>query len=113
MKEGERPEETQEQSRYRVNRYGKGRNFAAYAGKDLIAVTVYRRGAVEIIKRLEEKDRRIGDLENQLVLFTSPPQIQEEYDRQNRICWGSTNVAVTRQHFRPLSAHSYLRPIFK
>ena len=64
----------QEQHRYRVDHYGKSRNFAAYEGKTLIAVTLYRKGAVEITKRLEEKDRRIAALENQLTT-NSEPQI--------------------------------------
>ena len=56
----------QEQPRYRVDHYGKGRNFAAYEGHTIIAVTLYRKGAAEIIARLEEKDRRIAALERQL-----------------------------------------------
>ena len=40
----------------------------------IIAVTLYRKGAVEITKRLEEKDHRIADLENQLAV-NSEPQI--------------------------------------
>ena len=55
-----------EQSRYRIDHYGKSRNFAAYEGQTIIAVTLYRKGAVEITKRLEEKDRRIAALESQL-----------------------------------------------
>ena len=62
------PERTQpqEQHRYRVDHYGKSRNFAAYEGQTIIAVTLYRKGAAEIIARLEEKDRRIAALESQL-----------------------------------------------
>ena len=56
----------QEQSRYRVDHYGKSRNFAAYEGQTIIAVTLYRKGAAEIMTRLEEKDRRIAALESQL-----------------------------------------------
>ena len=56
----------QEQSRYRVDHYGKSRNFAAYEGPTIIAVTLYRKGAAEITARLEEKDRRIAALESQL-----------------------------------------------
>jgi hypothetical protein len=56
----------QEQSRYRVDHYGKSRNFAAYEGQTIIAVTLYRKGAAEIIARLEEKDRSIAALERQL-----------------------------------------------
>jgi hypothetical protein len=58
--------EPQEQSRYRVDHYGKSRNFAAYEGHAIIAVTLYRKGAAEITKRLAEKDRTIAALESQL-----------------------------------------------
>jgi len=64
----------QEPHRYRVEHYGKSRNFAAYEGQTLIAVTLYRKGAAEITKRLEEKDRRIASLESQLAA-NSEPQI--------------------------------------
>src|SRR5215510_444437 len=60
------PERAQPQSRYRVDHYGKSRNFAAYEGQTIIAVTLYRKGAAEITARLEEKDRRIATLESQL-----------------------------------------------
>src|SRR5262245_28573543 len=60
------PERAQPQSRYRVDHYGKSRNFAAYEGQTIIAVTLYRKGAAEITARLEEKDRRIAALESQL-----------------------------------------------
>src|SRR5215468_3349021 len=60
----------QEESRYRVTRYGKSRNFAAYEGQTLIAVTLYRKGADEITTRLEEKDRRIAALEGQLATLS-------------------------------------------
>src|SRR5215471_15403765 len=56
----------QEPHRYRVDHYGKSRNFAAYEGQTIIAVTLYRKGAAEITTRLEEKDRRIAALESQL-----------------------------------------------
>ena len=56
----------QEPHRYRVDHYGKSRNFAAYEGQTIIAVTLYRKGAAEIIARLEEKDGRIAALESQL-----------------------------------------------
>src|SRR5215471_12766255 len=62
----------QEESRYRVTRYGKSRNFAAYDGQTLIAVTLYRKGATEITTRLEEKDRRIFALESQLATLSQP-----------------------------------------
>src|SRR5882724_5512897 len=56
----------QEPHRYRVDHYGKSRNFAAYEGQTIIAVTLYRKGAAEITARLEEKDRSIAALESQL-----------------------------------------------
>ena len=61
------PERAQphEQHRYRVDHYGKSRNFAAYEGSTIIAVTLYRKGAAEIMARLAEKDRRIAALESQ------------------------------------------------
>ena len=62
----DQPERAQPQSRYRVDHYGKSRNFAAYEGSTIIAVTLYRKGAAEIRARLEEKDRRIAALESQL-----------------------------------------------
>src|ERR671933_23513 len=62
------PEQTQSQHerRYRVDHSGTSRNFAAYEGPTIIAVTLYRKGAAEIIARLAEKDRRIAALESQL-----------------------------------------------
>ena len=62
----DQPERAQPQSRYRVDHYGKSRNFAAYEGQTIIAVTLYRKGAAEITTRLAEKDRRIAALESQL-----------------------------------------------
>jgi len=59
-------EQAQPQSRYRVDHYGTSRNFAAYEGQTIIAVTLYRKGAAEITARLEEKDRTIAALESQL-----------------------------------------------
>jgi hypothetical protein len=71
----------QEQHRYRVDHYGKSRNFAAYEGQTIIAVTLYRKGAAEIIARLEEKDRSIAALENQLAALSEsqvfPPSSAE------------------------------------
>ena len=66
------------ESRYRVEHYGKSRNFAAYEGQAIIAVTLYRKGAAEIRARLEDKDRRIADLQRQLAavslqITASPP----------------------------------------
>src|SRR5215831_12549260 len=63
-------ERDQPQSRYRVDHYGKSRNFAAYEEQTLIAVTLYRKGAAEITARLAEKDRRIAALESQLAALS-------------------------------------------
>ena len=60
----------QEKHRYRVDHYGKSRNFAAYEGQTIIAVTLYRKGAAEITARLAEKDRRIAALESQLATMS-------------------------------------------
>jgi hypothetical protein len=60
----------QEPHRYRVDHYGKSRNFVAYEGQTIIAVTLYRKGAAEITARLEEKDRRIAALESQLAAMS-------------------------------------------
>ena len=60
----------QEQSRYRVDHYGKSRNFAAYEGSTIIAVTLYRKGAAEITARLADKDRTIAALESQLAAMS-------------------------------------------
>jgi hypothetical protein len=66
----DQPEQTQPQSRYRVDHYGKSRNFAAYEGQTIIAVTLYRKGAAEITARLAEKDRTIAALESQLAAMS-------------------------------------------
>ena len=77
------PERDQSQSRYRVDHYGKSRNFAAYEGQTIIAVTLYRKGAAEITARLEEKDRSIAALESQLAavsqsqVFPALPSAEE------------------------------------
>jgi hypothetical protein len=70
----DQPERAQ-QSRYRVDHYGKSRNFAAYEGTTIIAVTLYRKGAAEITARLEEKDRSIAALESQLAAAVSQSQV--------------------------------------
>ena len=59
-------ENHQEQPRYRVDHYGKSRNFAAYEGQTIIAVTLYRKSAAEITARFEDKDCSIAALESQL-----------------------------------------------
>jgi hypothetical protein len=77
-------DEPQEQHRYRVDHYGKSRNFAAYEGQTIIAVTLYRKGAAEITARLAEKDRTIAALESQLApmaesqVFPPPPSAEPQ-----------------------------------
>ena len=61
---------TPPENRYRVEHYGKSRNFAAYEGQTIIAVTLYRKGAAEITARLEEKDRSIAALESELAALS-------------------------------------------
>ena len=41
-------------SRFRVEKYRKSRHFAVYDGEELLAVTVYKKGAEAIRQRLEE-----------------------------------------------------------
>ena len=65
----------QPQPRYRVEHYGKSRNFAAYEGSTIIAVTLYRKGAAEITARLADKDRTIAALESQLAALTQSQEV--------------------------------------
>ena len=44
---------------FRIEKWKSGRFFALFQGGELIAVTVYRRGATEIMKRLQELERII------------------------------------------------------
>jgi hypothetical protein len=45
----------------RIARYGKGRYWALYDGQELVAVTVYKRGAQEVVRRLEAAHQAQGD----------------------------------------------------
>jgi hypothetical protein len=47
--------------RYHVAHYGKGRNFALYENNNLLAVTVYKRGAEAIQHALEARDTVIAE----------------------------------------------------
>src|SRR6516165_2401318 len=68
------PEEVQEaaassdpaSSRYRVARYPNSRFYALYDGDQLLAVTVYRKGAEAVRERLQEQEARIGQLTQDL-----------------------------------------------
>jgi hypothetical protein len=62
--------------RYHVTRYGKGRNFALYDDKDLLAVTVYRKGAEALQRQLEARDAVIAEQAariEQLTAAATPP----------------------------------------
>jgi hypothetical protein len=39
----------------RVERYKKTRYWAIWDGQELVALTVYRRGALEVLRRLQER----------------------------------------------------------
>jgi hypothetical protein len=47
--------------RYHVTRYGKSRNFALYENNNLLAVTVYKRGAEAVQRALEARDTVIAE----------------------------------------------------
>jgi hypothetical protein len=49
-------------NRYRVGKYGNTRHYALYEGDQLLAVTVYRRGAETIRERLESLEEEIARL---------------------------------------------------
>jgi len=46
--------------RYHVAHYGKSRNFALYEGKNLLAVTLYKKGAETLQHELEARDMVIA-----------------------------------------------------
>jgi len=49
-------------SRYRVERYPFSRYFALYDGEQLLAVTVYRKGAEAVRERLQAQEAQIAQL---------------------------------------------------
>jgi hypothetical protein len=55
------PADTTPAGRYHVARYGNTRNFALYDKKDLLAVTVYRKGAEAVQRQLEARDTVIAE----------------------------------------------------
>ena len=62
--------------RYHVAHYGKSRNFALYEGKNLLAVTLYRKGAESIQHALEARDTVIAEQAariEQLKAAATPP----------------------------------------
>jgi hypothetical protein len=68
--------ETMSAGRYHVAHYGKGRNFALYEDKNLLAVTVYKRGAEAVQRALEARDTVIAEQAariEQLKAAATPP----------------------------------------
>ncbi len=60
-----------------IERYYNSRNFALYDGQDLLAVTVYRKGAEAIKTRLEADAQTIADQQRQIdALKALAPQFQ-------------------------------------
>jgi hypothetical protein len=51
------------EARFHISRYHNSRNFALYDGPDLMAVTVYRKGAQAILERLQADASAIEDLQ--------------------------------------------------
>lgn len=41
--------------RFRIEKYNE-RNFAVYDGEELVVLAVYRKGAIEVVRRLKEID---------------------------------------------------------
>jgi hypothetical protein len=62
--------------RYHVAHYGKSRNFALYEGKNLLAVTLYKKGAETVQHELEARDTVIAEQAariEQLITAATPP----------------------------------------
>ena len=63
--------------RYQVTRYGNSRNFALYEGKNLLAVTLYKKGAETVQHELEARDTVIAEQAariEQLIAAVKPPE---------------------------------------
>jgi len=59
-----------ESGRYTVGRYAY-RSYEVRDGDELIAVTVYKKGADEVRRQLASRDRRISDLEAKIAALVS------------------------------------------
>jgi hypothetical protein len=69
--------DTTPSGRYHVTRYGKSRNFALYEGKNLLAVTLYKKGAETVQHALEARDTVIAEQAariEQLIAVAKPPE---------------------------------------
>ena len=63
--------------RYHVARYGNSRNFALYERKNLLAVTLYKKGAETVQHALEARDTVIAEQAariEQLIAAAKPPE---------------------------------------
>jgi hypothetical protein len=63
-------------SRYRIGPYGR-RSHALYDGNELVAVTAYKRGAVEVKRRFEALEQEIARLRQVLLENTEDPPERE------------------------------------
>ena len=71
------PSDTTPPGRYHVAHYGKSRNFALYEGKNLLAVTLYKKGAETVQHALEARDTVIAEQAariEQLIAAVTPPE---------------------------------------
>ena len=48
------------QATYEIRKWKDGRNFAVYADGELLAVTVYKKGAERVVKELSARDQKLG-----------------------------------------------------
>ena len=51
--------EPKSKERYRFERYGR-RNWAVYDGEEMVAVTLYKKGASSVVKRLQNYELSLG-----------------------------------------------------
>jgi hypothetical protein len=75
----EPPQPAPAESRYHFDHYPYSRFWAVHEGKDLVAVTVYRKGAKEVTDRLEAQkrtleaqERTIAELKRQIAALSMP-----------------------------------------
>ena len=71
------PADSTPPGQYHVAHYGKSRNFALYEGKNLLAVTLYKKGAETVQHVLEARDTVIAEQAaqiEQLLAATKSPE---------------------------------------
>ena len=71
--------DTASAGRYHVSRHGNTRNFALYDKKDLLAVTVYRKGAEAVQRELEARDKVIAKQAARIEQLTAATPPAHEY----------------------------------